>query len=270
MRWFGRFALLLLTGPAIAALMGGEASAGAWTLAKGDGLAILTTARRAAPLGALTGGATNSDANISQIYLEYGLAEGLTVGAKAYGEISLSDPDRSTASLGGFLRKRIWEDGRGGGASVQVGYAHPLDSLIGGAFTYADPGAVPEAHAAGLYGRGWGGLWGSAFLSTGAAYHWRGEGLADEMRFEATGGYAWSRSWMGVVSLFGLAPLDEGTDPSLKIAPSVAYTIWPTGVHHWKRPHPKQYPPTIQLGISYDLLNRGEGLGLSVSLWRRF
>lgn len=270
MRCLGRLFLLLLLGAGIAASAAGGAAAGAWTRAEGEGLVIVTTGRRVAPLGALTGGPANSDGNISQVYLEYGLTDTLTLGGKAYAELSSTDPDESTASLGGFLRGRVWQDGRGGVASLQAGYAHPIDSLLGGSFGLADPGAVPEAHVAGLYGRGWGGIWGSAFLSTGGAYHWRGEGLADELRFEATGGYAWDRSWMGLLSLFGLAPLAEGTDASLKLAPSIAYTMWPTKVHHWKRPHPELNPPTIQLGVSYDVLNRGDGLGVSLSVWRRF
>jgi len=266
----GRIVLLLLAGSGVGLPAAGFALAGAWTQSEGEGLAIVTIARRAAPVAALAGGPADTDGNISQVYLEFGVLDGLTIGAKAYSELSLSDPDRSAASLGGFLRKRVWRSQQGEVASVQAGYAQPIDALMGSAYTYADPGAVPEAHAAGLYGRGWGGIWGSAFLSTGAAYHWRGEGQADEMRLEATGGYASNRSWMGMLGLFGLAPLADGTDASLKVAPSIAYTLWPTKVHHWKRPHPELNPPTIQLGISYDLLNRGDGLGVSVSIWRRF
>ncbi len=270
MRPFGAFALCLALWAAIVLSDPGAARAGAWTRTRGEGLVIATTARRASPLGALTGGVADSEANISQIYLEYGLTDALTVGARAYAEFSFAAPDRSAASLGGFLRQRVWQDGNGGIASVQAGYDQPVDSLLGGSFALADPGAVPEAHLAGLYGRGWGGLGSSSFLSTGAAWHWRGDGFDDELRLEATGGHAWSRSWMGILSLFGLIPLGPDTDASLKISPSVAHTIWPTGVPHARRPHRKPNPPTVQLGVSYDLLNRGDGLGISVSIWRRF
>jgi len=142
------------------------ACAGARTRPKGEAQVIVTSGRRIAPMG------------------------GLTIGGKSYIEYSTTDFDRSSAALGGFLRKWVWRDGKGGVGSVQAGYAHPIEALLSSGFEYADPGAVPEAHFAGLYGRGWGGDWGSAFVSSGAAYHWRGEGVADDLRFELTGGYA--------------------------------------------------------------------------------
>ena len=128
---------------------------------------FVTTARRVAPIGALTVGPISRDTNISQIYLEYGLLDGLTIGAKSYIELSTTDLTTSSAALGGFVRKRVWQDGRGGVASVQFGYAHPIESLLGDAFAMAEPGAVPEAPLAGLYGRGWAGDWGAAFPSPG-------------------------------------------------------------------------------------------------------
>jgi hypothetical protein len=233
-------------------------------------LVISTTGRRSAPVGALTGGPANSDASISQIYVEYGLLDGLTIGIKSYIEFSTTDLNGSAASLGGFARKRVWQDGEGGVASVQFGYAHPIDSLLGGTFAEAEPGAVPEAHLAGLYGRGWAGDWGSAFISTGMAYHLRGEGTADDLRFEFTTGYAPWRRVMGIVSFYGPAPLGAGTDASLKITPSLAFTMWPWIGRNEKKPRGPVKPGTIQLGVSYDLLNRNDGLGVSISIWRRF
>jgi hypothetical protein len=270
MRCLGRLACVsvFLVGFVLSAA--GPACAGAWTQAKGEGLAITTTARRVGPVGALTGGPVSSDANISQIYLEYGLFDGLTIGAKSYIEFSTTDQNGSSAALGGFVRKRVWQDRRGGIASVQVGYAHPIDSLLGSAFDYSEPGAVPEAHLAGLYGRGWAGDWGSAFISTGAAYHLRGEGVADDLRFEFTTGYAPWRRFMGMVSFYGLAPLGEGTDASLKVAPSIAFTMWPWIGRNEKKPRGPVHPSTIQLGVSYDFLNLNDGLGLSISIWRPF
>lgn len=270
----GRLACLSVVLAGLAVSAAGSACAGAWTQAKGDGLAIVTTARRVAPMGALTGGPVSSDTNISQIYLEYGLLDGLTIGAKAYIELSTTDLTAGSASLGGFVRKRVWQDGQGGVGSVQVGYAHPVESLLGRAFELAEPGAVPEAHLAGLFGYGWSAEalngWGSAFISTGAAYHMRREGMADDMRFEVTAGFAPWRRFMGMVSLYGLTPLGEGSDMSLKIAPSVAYTMWPWVGKNEKKPRGPVKPGTIQLGVSYDVLNRDEGLGISISMWRRF
>jgi len=75
---------------------------------------------------------------------------------------------------------------------------------------------------------------------------------------------------MGMVSVYGLAPLGEGTDPSLKVAPSIAFTMWPWIGRNEKKPRGPVRPNTIQLGVSYDLLNRDDGLGLSISVWRPF
>jgi hypothetical protein len=170
--------------------------------------------------------------------------------------------------------KRVWQDGHGGVGSVQFGYAHPIESLLGQSFENAEPGAVPEAHLAGLFGYGWSADalndWGSAFISTGAAYHLRREGLADEMRFEITTGFAPWRRFMGILSLYGLTPLGDGSDMSLKIAPSVAYTMWPWVAKNEKKPSGPIKPGTIQLGVSYDVLNPSDGLGVSISMWRRF
>jgi hypothetical protein len=246
------------------------ANAGAWTRADGEGQVIVTTARRMAPAGSMFGGAPNRDTNISQIYLEYGLLDGLTIGAKAYVELSTTDLDRNSAALGGFLRKRVWRDEIGSVTAVEVGYAHPVESLLGRAFAAAEPGAVPEAHLAGLYGHSWGTEWSGAFVSTEAGYHWRGRGLADEFRAEVTAGYRPWRRIMGMISLFGLLPLAGGSDPSLKLAPSVAYTLWPHIRRNEKKPEGPVRPNTIQVSVSYDLLNPDDGLGLAISIWRSF
>ena len=266
----GRVACLAIALAPMALWAPERAEAGAWTREKGDGVAIVTTGRRVAPAGSVTGGPIDKDANISQVYLEYGLIEGLTLGGKLYVELSSIDPTEGSAALGAFVRKRIWQDGKGGVASVEAGYAHPIESLLGETFAYVDPGAVPEAHLSGLYGRGWGGNWGSAFLSTGAAYYLRGEGTADDLRVELTGGYAPSRRFMGILSLYSLMPLGSGTDPSLKIAPSVAVTFWPKLKEGEEGGEDRPNPMTLQLGVNYDLLNPSDGLGISLSIWRRF
>jgi hypothetical protein len=178
------------------------AAAGAWTREKGDGQAIVTTARRMAPAGSMFGGAPNRDTTISQVYAEYGLLDGLTLGAKLYIELSTTDLDRSSAAFGGFLRKRLWQGG-GSVVSAEAGDAHPIDQWLGTAFEAADPGAVPEAHLAGFYGHGWGDVWSGAFVSTGAGYQWRGGGQADDLRAEVTAGYKPTRRVMGMLSLYG-------------------------------------------------------------------
>jgi len=244
MRCFGRATCVsILT---VGALLSAADTAGAWTRPKGEAQVIVTSGRRIAPMG------------------------GLTIGGKSYIEYSTTDFDRSSAALGGFLRKQVWQDGKGGVGSVQAGYAHPIEALLGSGFEYAYPDVVPEAHFAGLYGRGWGGDWSSAFVSSGVTYHWRGEGVPDDLRFELTGGYAPWRRFMGMLSLYGLEPLGSGTEQSLKIAPSLAYTMWPVLDRNEKKPKGKVRPSAVQIGVSYDVLNPDDGLGVMVSVWRAF
>jgi hypothetical protein len=216
-------------------LAASPADAGAWTRPEDEGLVITTTGRRTASVGALTGGRTSNDSNISQIYIEYGLFEGLTIGAASFVELSTTDLTASSAAVGGFVRKRFWQSGHGSVASVQIGYSHPIESLLGATFSQSEPGAVPEANLAALYGHGWAGDWGNAFLSTGTAYFLR-HGVSDDLRFEITTGYAPWRRWMGILSFYGLAPLGSGTDASLKIAPSIAFTMWPWIDRNEKKP----------------------------------
>jgi hypothetical protein len=99
----GRMACLSVILAGLVVLAAGSAYAGAWTQAKGDGIVIVTTARRVAPVGALTGGPASRDTNVSQIYLEYGLFDGLTIGAKTYIELSTTDLTAASAALGGFV-----------------------------------------------------------------------------------------------------------------------------------------------------------------------
>lgn len=269
MRCLGRLTCMGLSLVGLTLLAASPAGAGAWTQPVGEGVVITSTGRRTAPVGALAGGRASEDSNTTQIYLEYGLFEGLTIGFTSFVDLSTTDLSANSAAIGGFVRKRFWQNGQGSVASMQVGYSHPIESLLGAGFSESDPGAVPEAHLAALYGRGWADDWGSAFLSTGAAYYLR-QGTSDNLRFEITTGYAPWRRWMGILGLYGLAPLGGGTDASLKIAPSIAFTMWPWIGRNEKKPKGRIRPNTIQIGVNYDLLNTGDGMGVSLGFWQPF
>ena len=88
--------------------------------------------------------------------------------------------------------------------------------------------------------------------------------------FEVTAGHAPWRRWMGIISFYGLTPLGSGADSSLKIAPSIAFTMWPRGERDEKETKKPTRPRTIQFGVNYDLLNPDDGLGVSLSFWRPF
>jgi hypothetical protein len=252
-------------------LAAGDAAAGAWTLPEGTGLLITTAGRKIAPIGAFTGGAARSDANSTQIYAEYGVADGWTVGAVAYGEVSTTDLEDIELRLGGHLRHRVWTGEAGDVASVQAGFSVPVESWLGELAPDSLPQSVPEVHLRGLYGRGWQTGWGSSFVSTEAGFTWRGERAADELRLETSAGHEAWRGVLGLLGVFAAVPVGDGpSDASLKLAPSLAYTFWPRLGENDKKPAGPLTPNTVQLGVVWDALNPDDGLGVQLSVWRSF
>ncbi|MEM0944914.1 MAG: hypothetical protein AAGI70_13315 [Pseudomonadota bacterium] len=257
-----RLLLCLVLCPALA-------EAGAWTRAEGTGIGIFSSGRRVAPVGALAGGVAEDDSNTSQVFLEYGILDDLTLGGTLFTELSTASFRESSASAGLFLRKRLWQ-GEAGVFSVQAGYVQPLDGLIGGSFGADTTDSVPEVEARLLYGHGFYGDWGSAFISTEGGYDWRAEGIADEIRLDGTIGYEPWHCCLAILSAFSTVPVQGSGETSLKIAPSLAYTFWPEVLRNAKKPSGPVRPGTIQIGLTYDLLNRNDGLGVQVSIWRWF
>jgi hypothetical protein len=265
---------------AIACLAEGEAEAGAWTLAEGSGQLIMTTGRKIAPVGAFMGGPADSDANSSQIWAEYGVADGWTVGVVAYGEFSTTDAEDMELRLGGHVRHRVWTGSAGDVASVQAGLGVPVEGWLGDLAPDSLPDSVPEVHLRGLYGRGWQTGWGNSFVSAEAGFHWRGERAADELRLDVTAGHEAWKGVLGLFSIFAAVPIgggdggegnrDDGSDATLKLAPSVAYTLWPWLGDNDKKPFDPIHPNTIQLGIVWDALNPDDGLGVQLSIWKSF
>lgn len=250
------------------------ARAGAWTQREGRGQIIFSSGRRSATPGSLISGTAEGDVTISQLYLEYGFTDAITLGASAYTEYDVNDADRGSAAAAVFARARVWQNATGSLASVQVAYSQPLESLINEAFGRSKPNSTPEVQLRGLFGSSWWGDWGSAFLSTEGGYNWRSEGTPDEIRLDATLGYEPRRCCMALLSVYGAVPLGSrpglDSDTALKIAPSLAYTLWPEIGRNRKKPLGPVLPATIQIGLDYDLLDRDEGVGFFVSIWRRF
>ena len=253
-----------------AAVLAAEmASAGAWTRPEGSGQVIVSSGRRVAPVGAIAGGLADEDANTLQIFLEYGLIEGLTVGGALFADLSSVKLGEGSASAGVFLRKRLWQ-GEKGVFSVQAGYSHPFEDIIPGEFGRNGSGAVPEVELRALYGHSWWGDWGSAFFSAEGGYDWRGDDDADELRLDATIGWEPFHCCLAIMSLFGTLPISGDEDAALKISPSLAYTMWPEFGRNEKKVQGPVRPSTIQVGVTYDMLNHDDGLGLQISIWRRF
>jgi hypothetical protein len=262
-----RFILVAIS----ACLAAADAAAGAWTLAEGTGQLIMTTGRKIAPINAFVGGVADSDSNSSQIWVEYGVADRWTVGAVIYGEFSTTDLDDMELRIGGHVRHRVWAGERGDVASVQAGFGVPVESWLGDLAPDSLPDSVPEAHLGALYGRGWQTGWGNSFVSAEGGYRWRGEDADDELRFEVTAGHEAWKGVLGLVSVFTSVPIgDDDTDATLKLAPSIAYTLWPWLGENDKKPYDPIYPNTVQLGIVWDALNPDDGLGVQISIWKSF
>jgi hypothetical protein len=256
---------------AVAACLGAtDAAAGAWTLAKGSGQLIMTTGRNIAPISAFTGGAANSDKNSSQMWVEYGLAEGWTVGGVLYGEFSSTDTDEMQLRAGAHVRRRIWAGESGGVAAVQAGFSAPIESWLGNLAPDSLPDSVPEVYFGALYGHGWQTGWGNSFVSAQGGFQWRGEGADEELRFEVTVGHEAWKGILGLFSVFSSMPLGDRNDATLKLAPSLAYTMWPWLGENDRKPYGPLYPNTVQLGIVWDALNQEDGLGVQLSIWKSF
>lgn len=255
-------------------LVAGDAGAGAWTLAEGSGQLIMTTGRKIAPVGAFMGGAAESDSNSSQIYAEYGVADGWTVGAVAYGEFSTTDLEKMELRLGGHVRHRVWSGEKGDVLSLQAGFSAPVEGWLGDLAPDSLPDSVPEAHLRVLYGRGWQTGWGNSYVSTEAGFHWRSEHAEDEMRVDVTAGHEVWKGVLGLFSVFAAVPVGLGDggngEATLKLAPSIAYTMWPWLGENDKKPYGPLHPNTIQLGIVWDALNPDHGLGVQISIWKSF
>ncbi|MEM6932266.1 MAG: hypothetical protein AAF526_01635 [Pseudomonadota bacterium] len=249
------------------ALAGGEVSAGAWTRAPGDGLVIFSSGRRVAPVGAFAASRPDDDANTTQVLVEYGLLDSLTIGATVFADISTVDIDESSLNAGVFVRKRFWK-GEQGVFSGQIGYAHPFEDLIGGNFG-TNASSAPELEFRLLYGHSLWGNWGNAFVSFETGYDHFMDDERDEFRTDLTVGYEPFHCCLALLSFFATVPrgLDNAT---LKIAPSFAYTLWPGISRNGKKPEGPIRPRTIQFGINYDILNPDDGIGLQLSIWQRF
>lgn len=247
------------------------AGAGAWTQAEGAGALFITTGTRMAPVGSFTGNTLpEDDQTFTSLLGEYGVTPDLTVGVRGFGAYSLTDPDDVTLSLGGIVRYRLWTSDAGDVASVQTGVTFPAERWLGNGLGDDRPDSVPEFEIRALYGRGWVSDWGNSFVSTELGFRARGEGQEDEILFDATVGHRWNKRVQPLLSVFSRLPLGDTDDAAFTVSPSLAYSFWPFLSDNEKREPLEKRPNTIQLGLSYDVLNRDDGLGFFVSYWRRF
>lgn len=242
---------------------------GAWTLAEGDGQLIMTTGRKTAPARAMVRGIPDRDTTSVYVFVEYGVTNRLTLGGKASGEW-VTTPGALDLRLGGHARYRLWQGKAGDVLSVQLGGSGPIQALFGDPLGGGTFDNVAEADASLLYGRGWISDWGNSFVSVEAGFRWRGGDRPDEIRLETTAGHAFSRRFMGIFGTYGAYPIGGGADASLKLSPSIAWTMWPRLGPNDKKPADFKHPSTLQIGVNYDVLNADDGLGFYVSVWNKF
>ena len=246
-----------------------EVHAGAWTLPEDKGQLILSTSRTVAPVRAVFGENIDFDKNSAQLFLEYGLWSDVTVGVTAFGEFSTTD-DIVETRAGAHVRHRLWTGEDGDVISVQAGFSLPAESLLGGSLGDSRPFSAPEYDIRLLYGRGWQWELGNSFISSELGFRMRGESLDDQIKLDITAGHEPVKGVLGLMSIFTSVPLGGDTDTSLKISPSIAYTLWPWLGENEKKPWQPISPDTVQLGVTWDALQPENGLEMGVSIWRSF
>ncbi|MEM6973199.1 MAG: hypothetical protein AAF577_10380 [Pseudomonadota bacterium] len=261
--------IALLTGIA-SMIPSDEARAGAWTKEKGDGAVIVTIGRQATPSTLLTLGPASDDKATAQIYAEYGLFDGITVGASLFSETRIGDAGmQASANAAGFLRFRLHKDDQGNVAAVQIGGALPVESLLGGPFGGSNPDSTAEVRLSALAGTSWWGDWGSVFVTSAIGGAWRSEGAADEIRAELTAGYKTGDCCMVILGNFVTVPLigrDSEDTIAWKLSPSFAYSLPPL----WGEATPDTpRKTTLQLGATLEPMNN-QDIGVTFSVWRRF
>ncbi|MEM7059833.1 MAG: hypothetical protein AAF557_19780 [Pseudomonadota bacterium] len=243
-----------------------QAISGAWTLAEDTTLAIVTTSYKIAPVSSLASGIRTRDELTTQVFLETGVFDDLTLGLTAYSDFSRLTGETDTR-LGLHARQRLWQGWNGSIVSVQVGFELPANEWIG---QLHPEDSVLEFDARALFGTGWQLDWANSYISTELGYRVRRGGLADELRFDGTAGL---EPWDGILGLFTVSadvPLGGTEDASLEITPSLAFTLWPLVGENDKRPDLATPPQTLQIGVGIDALNPDDGIRISGGIWTWF
>lgn len=260
----------VLTGLCLFCLSVAGARAGAWTQPEGGVQVISSTIRTIAPVGAFFGDATDQDKNATSLFVEYGVLEEFTLGASFFGEFS-STSTEVTTQAGIHGRYLLWRGSDGDVASIQGGVSVPVERWLGNGIGDDQPDSATEIALRGLYGRSWLSDLGKTHVSSEIGLQIRGEGLSEQFAFDATVGHEPFKGLIGLFSLYTRLPFGGDSDgPSVVLSPSIAYTMWPWLGENDKRSHGPAYPNTIQLQVFWDAARPEEGLGLGLSIWKRF
>lgn len=242
------------------ALAPGDAAAGAWTKAPGEGFSAQEMRYFRTDKG---GDERFAQAGVS-IYLELGLIEGVTVGAKIDQNVRVDDPGFGAQSgrVEAFARGRIWQGEAGDVASVEVGGSLPLSGFQ----SPASPGgeSADEIRGALLYGRGFATEWGNGWVDSGIGFsHFTG-GRASEIGVDLTLGLKPDENWIAMAQVFATVGLrDEAsiadTDyDQVKLKLSLGRRIFGDA--------------TLVIGVARDIHTRDTSPGweATLSIWRPF
>ena len=258
-----------LSGILAVGLLPTVAAGGAWTLPEGRGQAIGASSRTITPLRAWFGGPADRDTASSSLFVEYGAWDDLTVGVTVSGDFTTA-LDEVEARIGGHVRRRVWTGQAGDVVSVQAGLSLPFERWLGSELGDNVPDSATELDLRVLYGRGWQWDLGNSFVSGELGLRVRGENLDEQIRFDVTAGHEPVRGLLFLTSLFSSFPLGNQDQVSMKLSPSLAYTLWPILGSNQKKPWQPIYPETIQIGVTWDAAQPGSGLEVGLSIWRSF
>lgn len=240
--------------------------AGAWTLAEDKTLAIVTTSYQIAPVSSLASGVRTREELATQVFLETGVFDDLTLGFTTYSDFSRLTGETDTR-VGLHARQRVWQGWGGSVASVQLGVEMPVNDWLG---VPQPSDSVVEIDARALFGTGWQFGWANSYISTELGYRARRGGQPDELRFDGTAGLEPWDGILGLLTVSSAIPFGDGGTSTLKISPSLAFTLWPGVGDNDKKPELRTPPQTLQIGFGYDVLNPGDGIRISAGIWTWF
>lgn len=257
------------------------AYAAAWTLEQHTGQIILnTTYYRATDTFTQTGGrrSFSNDGEFTKWeinpYVEYGLRNDLTLVLNLFWRsLRFSDRFGSSENSGMVdpeigLRYRLSPPEAQPVWSVQGVVKLPVTSSPGTPELGNDQTDV-EGRL--LVGRGFSVGSSSGFWNIEAAYRFRSEAPADEIRLDATLGYDLSPKWLVMGQIFVIRGLRNGSPIEVKGNPTIDpnFDLYKGQVSLVYRVGPKL---RVQAGYLRDLAGRntGAGQGLLVSLWLNF
>lgn len=254
-------ARFFLSAIAAAALAGGEAGAGAWTLAPGEGFSAQSTRY------------FSTEASASQrvdyarlsvgLYAEYGLFEGVTVGLDVDQGTRMDAAGRGAQDgrAGGFLRIRLGGFDEWDVVSVEIGGSASLSGFTSPAAPGGDDSN--EWRVTALYGRGFETDLGQAWLDTGFGFSKFVGDRADELRFALTLGLRPDENWVALAQVFGEKGMRNAAFGGADFDLLKAHLSFGREVEEGK---------TMLLGVGQDLLTRGTsgGYEVSLSVWSLF